>query len=69
MINGIAAKNCISQIKRSYYVAATATAFHEVWTMSNTEFGVSIADDLIEELDELTEQCVDLQASPSYGLL
>jgi len=33
--------------------------------MSNTEFGVSIADDLVEELDELTEQCVDLQASRS----
>ena len=29
--------------------------------MSNTEFGVSIS----EELDELTEGCVDLQASPS----
>jgi len=33
--------------------------------MSNTEFGVSIADDLVEELDELTEQCIDLQASRS----
>jgi metal-responsive CopG/Arc/MetJ family transcriptional regulator len=33
--------------------------------MSNTEFGVSIADDLVEELDELTERCVDLQASRS----
>jgi len=33
--------------------------------MSNTEFGVSIADILGEELDELTEQCVDLQASCS----
>ena len=33
--------------------------------MSNTEFGVSIADDLVEELDKLTEQCVDLQASRS----
>jgi len=33
--------------------------------MSNTEFGVSIADNLVEELDELTEQCVDLQASRS----
>lgn len=33
--------------------------------MSNTEFGVSIADELVEELDELTEQCVDLQASRS----
>jgi len=33
--------------------------------MSSTEFGVSIADDLVEELDELTEQCVDLQASRS----
>ena len=33
--------------------------------MSNTEFGVSIADDLVKELDELTEQCVDLQASRS----
>jgi metal-responsive CopG/Arc/MetJ family transcriptional regulator len=33
--------------------------------MSNTEFGVSISDELVEELDELTEQCVDLQASRS----
>ena len=33
--------------------------------MSNTEFGVSIADDLVEALDELTEQCIDLQASRS----
>ena len=33
--------------------------------MSNTEFGVSVEDDLVEELDELTEQCVDLQASRS----
>ena len=33
--------------------------------MSNTEFGVSIADELVEELDELTEECVDLQASRS----
>ena len=33
--------------------------------MSNTEFGVSIADELLEELDELTEECVDLQASRS----
>jgi len=33
--------------------------------MSNTEFGVSIADELVKELDELTEQCVDLQASRS----
>ena len=33
--------------------------------MPNTEFGVSITDDLVEELDELTEQCVDLQASRS----
>ncbi len=30
--------------------------------MSNAEFGVSIADELVEELDELTEECVDLQA-------
>lgn len=33
--------------------------------MSNTEFGVSISDEFVEELDELTEQCVDLQASRS----
>ena len=33
--------------------------------MPNTEFGVSVADALVEELDELTEQCVDLQASRS----
>ena len=33
--------------------------------MSNTEFGVSIAEGLVEELDELTEECVDLQASRS----
>ena len=33
--------------------------------MSNTEFGASIADDLVEELDELTDQCIDLQASRS----
>ena len=33
--------------------------------MSNTEFGVSISDELVEELDDLTEQCVDLQASRS----
>ena len=33
--------------------------------MSNTEFGVSIANGLVEDLDELTEQCVDLQASRS----
>ncbi len=33
--------------------------------MPNTEFGVSIADELVEELDELTEECVDLQASRS----
>lgn len=33
--------------------------------MSNTEFGVSIADELVEELDDLTKQCVDLQASRS----
>jgi len=33
--------------------------------MPNTEFGVSISDELVEELDELTEQCVDLQASRS----
>lgn len=36
--------------------------------MSNTELDVSIADDLVEELDELTEQCVDLQASRSKVL-
>lgn len=33
--------------------------------MSNTEFGVSVADELVEELDDLTEQCVNLQASRS----
>jgi metal-responsive CopG/Arc/MetJ family transcriptional regulator len=33
--------------------------------MSNTEFGVSISDELVEDLDDLTEQCVDLQASRS----
>jgi len=33
--------------------------------MSSTEFGVSITDDLVEQLDELTEQCVDIQASRS----
>jgi metal-responsive CopG/Arc/MetJ family transcriptional regulator len=33
--------------------------------MSNMEFGVSISDELVEELDGLTEQCVDLQASRS----
>ena len=33
--------------------------------MSNTEFGVSVSDELVEELDDLTEQCVDLQASRS----
>ena len=33
--------------------------------MSNTEFGVSISEELGEELDELTEECVDLQASRS----
>ena len=33
--------------------------------MSNTEFGVSISDELVEELDDLTERCVDLQASRS----
>ena len=33
--------------------------------MSNTEFGVSIGDEPVEELDELTEECVDLQASRS----
>ena len=33
--------------------------------MSNTEFGVSVVDELVEELDELTEECVDLQASRS----
>ena len=33
--------------------------------MSSTEFGVFIGDELVEELDELTEECVDLQASRS----
>lgn len=33
--------------------------------MSNTEFGASISEELGEELDELTEECVDLQASRS----
>jgi len=33
--------------------------------MSNTGFGVSITDDIVKELDEVTEQCVDLQASRS----
>jgi metal-responsive CopG/Arc/MetJ family transcriptional regulator len=33
--------------------------------MLNTEFGVSIGDEPVEELDELTEECVDLQASRS----
>lgn len=33
--------------------------------MSNMEFSVSITDELVEELDELTEECVDLQASRS----
>jgi len=33
--------------------------------MSNTEFGVSIADELVGGLDELTEECVGLQASRS----
>ena len=33
--------------------------------MSNTEFGVSISDELVEDLDDLTEQCVDLQVSRS----
>ena len=33
--------------------------------MSNIEFGVSIADELVEELDALTEECVDLQVSRS----
>jgi metal-responsive CopG/Arc/MetJ family transcriptional regulator len=33
--------------------------------VSNTEFGVSVADELVEELDDLTEQCVNLQASRS----
>ena len=31
--------------------------------MPNTEFGVSIADELVGGLDELTEECVNLQAS------
>jgi metal-responsive CopG/Arc/MetJ family transcriptional regulator len=33
--------------------------------MTNTEFGVSISDKLVVELDELTKECVDLQASRS----
>ena len=33
--------------------------------MPNTEFGVSVAGELVEELDELTDECVDLQASRS----
>ena len=33
--------------------------------MSNTEFGVSITDELVAELDELTEQCVELRVSRS----
>ena len=33
--------------------------------MPNTEFGVSVAGKLVEELDELTDECVDLQASRS----
>ncbi|SDK14067.1 hypothetical protein SAMN05216226_12310 [Halovenus aranensis] len=33
--------------------------------MSNTEFGVLVTDELVEELNELTEECVDLQASRS----
>ena len=33
--------------------------------MPNTEFGVSVAEELVEELDELTDECVDLQASRS----
>jgi len=39
--------------------------FKRFKSMSNTEFGVSISDELVEELDELTEQCIDLQASRS----
>jgi metal-responsive CopG/Arc/MetJ family transcriptional regulator len=37
--------------------------------MPSTEFGVSIEDELVKDLDELTEQCIDLQASRSYGRL
>ena len=33
--------------------------------MPNTEFGVSVAGELVEELEELTDECVDLQASRS----
>ena len=33
--------------------------------MTKTEFGVSVADELVEELDELTEAHVELQASRS----
>ena len=32
---------------------------------AKTEFGVSVADNLVDDLDELTEQCVDLQAGRS----
>ncbi|WP_231188662.1 hypothetical protein [Haladaptatus sp. DYF46] len=33
--------------------------------MSKTEFGVSVAEELVDDLDGVTEQCVDLQASRS----
>lgn len=33
--------------------------------MSQTECGVAVAEELVDELDDLTEQCVDLQASRS----
>lgn len=33
--------------------------------MTNTEFGASVAEGLVDELDELTKQYVDLQESRS----
>ena len=33
--------------------------------MLNTEFGVSVAEELFEELDELICKCINLQASRS----
>lgn len=36
--------------------------------MSNTGFGESVTEELVDELDELTEQCVDLQANRSESL-
>ena len=36
--------------------------------MPNTEFGVSVAEELVEELDELTDECVNLQASRSEAV-